>query len=200
MDARTEHEPRLHTVRVGVADPRGIALRRAPAAAAPDPLRRRAVRGREVRLGPLLTADRGRADARLRPHVRRPPARDRGLPRSDLGCVPDPDVQPVGARADHVLDDSRGCSVPALHHAGAPALRTARPVDADARVGADTGVVPTVPVDVLFSDPDARRRVLGWGAPARTRDAGLVDGDRHRRLLSRVEARDPPIQRGRQLR
>ena len=56
LDARPEHEHRLHALRLGVADPRGRALGRAPAAAAPAPRRHRRLRRLEAGRDPDVAA------------------------------------------------------------------------------------------------------------------------------------------------
>ena len=89
LDAGADDEHRLHAVRLGVADPRGDAVWTALAAASPDPLRRRPVRGREDPLASLLPPDRGRPDARVQPDVRHTTCRGGGVRCRHLGCVPD---------------------------------------------------------------------------------------------------------------
>ena len=112
----------------------------AAAAAASHPLRHRRLRRREAAVDAHLPADRRRADAGLRPDVRRPCGRDRGVRGRHLGRLPHPVVQPVRARAHVLLDDARGRGVLALHHGRAAALGPARPDDAHARLGADARV------------------------------------------------------------
>ena len=170
LDARPEHEHRLHAVRLGVADPRGRALRPAPAPAASDPLRHRLLRGLEGRRDRALDPD--RASRSRSSSIRRS--------TSDRVEIVVFAVAIWGAYLIRTFIQSalgmlcfwttRGRSdLRPLHHARAPALGPARPAAAHARLGADARLVPPVPVDVLLPDRGARRRPLDAELLARAR-------------------------------
>ena len=114
--------------------------------------------------------DRSRPDPRLQPDLRRATCRGRGVRGRHLGCVPDPDVQPVRARADHVLDDARRGALLAVHRARAAALRPARPARRSCPTGSQTVAwfLPFrwtfyFPIQSLVGDLSERELLAGLG-------------------------------------
>src|SRR5262249_16986893 len=82
-----------------------------------------------------------------------PDAAGRGRLRDrHLGRLPDPFAQPVVGWHDHLLDDPRGPDLRALPDPGTAPVRPARPALADAGLGAATGQLLAVQMDVRFSD------------------------------------------------
>ena len=120
LDARSEHEHRLHAVRLGVSGSARASSR--ASSCAPCIRSTTTSRGSPAGRFPGFSSTcRSRRSLTLvfNPTLRRPAARDRRLRGRHLGRVPHPDVLPVGARDDHLLDDARRCALPALHHARA---------------------------------------------------------------------------------
>ena len=128
----------------------------AAAAAPPDPLRARLVRRPEDPVVRHVRSDLRDPDPRLPPRPRPPAARDRSLPRRDLGRLRDPHAQPLHPRDDHDLDDARRRDLPAVvpRSSCSPAASAA---PADAALGAVAHRMAAVQVDVLLPDRVARR-------------------------------------------
>ena len=126
LDARPEHEHRLHAVRLGVADPRGRALRPAASPAASDPLRPRVVRGLEGRRDRALAPDRRRPHAALRPDLRRASRRDRVFAVAIWGAYLIRSFNQSALGMVTFWTTRVGAIFSALHHGRAAALGPAR--------------------------------------------------------------------------
>ncbi len=169
VDAGAEHQHRVHALRVGVPHPGGPALRPAPQAGAPHPLRPRVVRRFEGGLGDLLDAHRRGAVPPVPAGARSDGAADPGLPVRHPRRVRAAHPLHVAVGHGHVLDHPGERTVRAGVGDRDAAVRSDRPARPAARMGAGHQLVPPVPVDLRVPDhrvgrPDRQRRAgrSGW--------------------------------------